>query len=681
MEDDQRDIVQEALQKFEKEQSNWSDVYQKARDDLYFLSDEESAQWNWQDYNDRLKTGRPALTIDQLSQFVHQVANDIRMNTPSINIIPDDNEASEETAEVLKGLIKTIEYRSNADEAYDTAATSAVKCSIGFIRVDHDYVDDIGFEQELLIRRVVNPLAVYIDSASIECDGRDAKHATIVEPIRVSEFKRLYPDKAPVSFEPSDSIKINDRDDDFINIAEYFVLESEEKEIGLTETGEIIEATEDGVYTSKRKIKKHKVKRYKMSGQDILEETWFPGKYIPIVPVYGEEAWKEGKRNIFSLIRKSKQAQQMYNYWKSLETEIIMKQPNAPVMVAEGAIEDYMEDWKNPQKSMALRYRVQDDKGTVLPPPQRLAPPQVPAGIINASREAVDDIKATMGIYNASLGMRSNEQSGKAIMARQQEGDVATFHFADNLVRSITQVGRILVCAIPEIYDTARIIKMMGEEGEIKEVGINGAVAEGQEMEFDLKKGKYSVRVVTGAPYTTRRQEAAAFFTDVVSKQPQLMQVMGDLLFKNMDFAGAQEMASRMKKLIDPKLLDEEAEVDPEKEQLKQTIAQGQEILMQLQGQVQQLGAQLKDKQMDLQVKAQGDATKAELEREKNQLEAQKAQMEFQIQVEELKIKQAELALKEKELEIKTIQTHRQHEIEEQRQAQVMPTEFGNEAE
>lgn len=676
------DVIGRALARFKNEQSNWSEIYTKAREDLDFLGDDVSAQWNAQDFNERIKTGRPVLTIDQLSQFVHQVANDIRMNTPSINVIPDDKEADLETADVFKGIIRTIEYKSSADDVYDTAATNAVKCSVGFIRVDHEYCDELTFEQDLVIKRVINPLAVYIDSASIECDGRDAKYAFIVEPIRVDQFKKQFPEFSPISFEP-DKTQEQFKDDEFINIAEYFEVIEETKEVGLREDGEIEEYTEGGNYRSKRKVTKRKIKRYKLSGADILEETDFPGKYIPIVPVYGEEAWKDGKRNIFSLIRKSKQAQQMFNYWKSLETEIIMKQPNAPVMVPEGAIEDYKEDWLNPAKSMALRYRHMDDKGQPIPPPQRLAPPTMPSGVIGAAQQAVDDIKATMGMYNASLGMRSNEQSGKAIMARQQEGDVATFHFLDNLIRSITQVGRILVCAIPEIYDTPRLIKMFGDEGEIEEVGVNGAIAEGQEMAFDLKKGKYNVRVLTGAPYTTKRQEAAAFFENVVSRQPELMQVMGDLLFKNMDFAGAQEMAARMKKLIDPKLLDENEDIDPEKEQLKQIVEQGKGMVMQMQQEMAGLQEQLNNKQMDLQVKAVSEQTKAQLDREKNQLEANKAQLDFQIKTQELKIKEAELALKAKELEIKTAQTNRQQEIDVLgiRQAQAMPQEFGNQAE
>lgn len=604
-----QDIAPMALKLFERDKTHWSEIYTKARDDLFFLSDDEFAQWEEKDYNERIKTGRPALTIDQLSQFVHQVSNDIRQNTPQLTIIPDGSASSQEAADAYKGLIRNIEYTSNADDVYDTAANNAVKSSIGFIRIDHDYCDDDGFDQELNVCRVINPLACYLDANSIECDGRDAMHGTIIEPISVREFKKCYPGYDVSSFDAdmADCSKLGE--DDNVYIAEFFQIEETENEIA--------NPTDP---TITRKVKQRRVMRYKLSGKDVLESTTFPGKYIPLIPVYGEEAWMDGKRHLLSLIRKAKGAQRMYNVWKSLETEIIMKQPNAPVMAAEGQVDEYAADWMNPAKAMVLRYATHDAEGVPLPAPQRLSPPQIPAGIVNASRETVDDIKATMGLYNASIGQRSNETSGKAINARKSEGDVATFHFYDNLVRSMTHVYRVLIAAIPEIYDTARIIRVIGEEDEAKQIGVNGQIADGQQEPINLTEGQYTVRVVPGASYTTKRQEAAEFFTEIVKQQPDLFPIMGDLLFKNMDFAGAQAMAERMKKVVDPKFLspEEQAEnappVDAEKEQMKQIIQQGAQELQSLQGQVEQNATTTKLTKLQTDIKAQYEQMKAEQE-------------------------------------------------------------------
>lgn len=629
-----KDIVQEALDLFKRDQTHWRDIFQQASDDLKFLSDDECAQWDERDYQSRIKSGRPALTVDQMGQFVHQVANDIRQNTPTFTVIPDDEDSDDDNAEAFRSIIRGIEYKSNADDVYDTAALNSVKSSIGFIRIDHDYCNDDGFEQELQIKRVINPLAIWLDSDSIECDGRDAKRAFILDTISVADFKKKYP-KNEVSSFGTDKAKSKLKDEDNINIVEYFCIEESERTIAADDSGNIINDIKEGApYKTTRKIRTSRVMRYKLSGKEILEQTSFPGKYIPIVPVYGEEHWIEGKRNLYSLIRKGKGAQMMYNVWKSLETEILLKQPIAPVMVPEGAIEDYADDWKITSKSMAVRYKTVDVNGNPLPQPQRLAPPQMPSGIINASREAVDDIKASMGLYNAAIGQKSNETSGIAINARKSEGDVATFHFYDNLVRSITHVYRILISAIPEIYDTARIIRAIGKEEEPKQIGVNGQLAEGQEETIDLTKGRYTVRVVPGASFTTKRQEAAAFFSDLVTKQPELMNVMGDLLFKYSDMAGAEAMSERMKKVVDPKFLDEDdQDIDPEKQQMAQVIQQSQ---------------------------AQLQAIQVEAQRQDQMVEMEKAQAELRNQYEKLKMQEIISQLKienlQKDLEIAKMQ-------------------------
>jgi hypothetical protein len=625
---EEKDPVKLAQDRFQVDKEYWSDIYEKAKEDQFFLSDDQFAQWSEEDYQSRVRTGRPAITIDQLGQFVHQVVNDIRINTPTINVLPSGGDASVEVAEVYKGLIKNIEYASNADDAYDTAATNSVKSSFGFIRVDHEYEDEESFNQVLRIKRVVNPLCHYIDRESIEPDGSDAKHGTIIEKITVKEFKSRYPDKDPVSFDKDQETKANPKDDDYIYIAEHFVKEEQSKSIAVDDNGNVFDYQDGLPYKNMREVKKTVIKRFVLSGKEILAETTFPGKYIPLVPVYGEEAWIDGKRCLFSLIRRSKEAQRMYNYWRSLETELLQKAPQAPVLAAEGQVEDYVDDWTNPSKSMVLRYKTTDAQGNPIPPPQRLEPPTIPTGIVNAARQAVDDIKATMGLYNASIGARSNETSGIAIQRRQAEGDVATYHFGDNLIKSISQVGRILVCAIPEIYDTPRVLRILGLEDEPKMVGVNGAVAEGQPQTIDLKQGKYEVKVVTGASFTTQRQEAAQFFSDIVTKQPQLMNVMGDLLFKNMDFSGAQVMAERMKKFVDPRFLGEEeaAEMqqDPEKMQLQAAIQEGTQYIQEL----------------EAKIKTLEDMSKIQREKDGLQLSYEKTQAEVQLarlQVENLK--------------------------------------------
>lgn len=601
-------MADDYLKLFKKTKDAWSLSYKKAEDDLFFLSDDDYAQWDAQQYNDRVKTGRPVITIDQLGQFVHQVVNDIRQNTPTINVIPSDVKSSDATAKVLKGLIKEIEYYSNADEVYDTASMYSVKCSIGFIRIDHEYEDD-GETQRLCLKRVVNPLSIWLDPNSIEADGSDADYVFALEEISIEEFKERFPGKNPVCFEDPETLK-----EDYITIAEHFY-------------------KEDG-----------KVIRKLLSGQDELEETVFPSKYIPIVPVYGEEAWVKGKRQLYSLIRKSKGAQRMYNFWKSLETELLMKSPKAPVMAAVGQIEDFKEDWANPDKAMALRYHFNDAQGNPVGAPQRLEPPTIPTGVVNAARATIEDIKSTMGIYNAALGQVSNETSGIAIQSRQRESDVATYHFADNLTRSITHVGRILIDAIPVVYDTPRILRIIGAEDETQNVGVNGALHIDQLESVDLTEGKYDVRVVTGASFTTRRQEAAQFLANMVNTNPDMLKVVGDLLFKNMDFAGADAMAERIKKVMLPEVLDEAQ--SPEVLALQQQMQEQGAIIQALQ-------AQLEDKESEQQLKYVQEQNDVQESSAKLALDTRKLEMDYQKSMRELELKEKELALKEQEMLLK----------------------------
>lgn len=631
------DIVKEARKLYEKDKEAWSSIYKLAKEDLQFQSDDEYAQWDQTDAQRRRETGRPAITVDKLTQFVHQVANDIRMNTPTINVIPSDEAGSIETADVFKGKIKDIEYRSGADDAYDTAVTSAIKCSIGFIRVDHDYADEKSDKQELFIKRVVNPFAVILDSDSTESDGSDAMHGFVLDKMSAARFKEKYPGKEVHSFEDEECGNYKDSDD--VYVAEFIKIVETPRKIGFLEDGTSEDVAEGKEYKTTRTTKDRVVTRYILSGKEVLEETRFPGKYVPIVPVYGEEAWEDGKRKLHSLIRKAKPAQRMHNYWASLETELLMKQPQAPVMAPIGAVEDFVDEWKDPNKAMVLRYNTELN-GKPLPKPERLSPPQVPTGILNARMVTVDDIKGAMGIYNASLGERSNETSGVAINQRKIEGDVATYHFGDNLVKSITQVGRILVCAIPEIYDTPRVIRTIGEDDEPKPVGINGAMIDGQDQTYDLRQGKYDVRVITGAPFTTRRQETAAALTQMFGSNPELMTVFGDIFFKNSDFAGAQAMAERAEKLLPPNLKDEED--DQEKIALQQQLQEAAQ-------QIEALSAQLKNR-------SESDMLKASTDKMKAETDLQQAKIDAAVKMAELKVREQEIALKQQENQLKALE-------------------------
>lgn len=649
------DTVAEALKRAEKAMECWGDLYEKAREDLLFLSDEPGAQWNSSDYQARVANRVPVITIDQLMQFVNQVANNIRMNTPSINIIPGDQEADEETAEIFKGRIKDIEHTSRADLAYDCAVLSAIKCGFGYIRVDHDWRNDAGFEQDILIKRVINPFSIIIDPQSTEPDGSDMRYAFVIEEITKDDFYKRYPDKECKSFDISGYKPAGESKEEMVCVAEYFEVEEEEERIGLLEDG-TSEAYQNGrKYLRTRANRKRTIKRYMLSGAEVLEETTFPGRFIPIVPVYGEESWIAGKRQINSLIRRSKDAQRMYNFWKTMEAELLMRAPKSVAIAPTGTTENYEEDWLSPNKPAVLRYDpVTLPNGQVAPPPTLTPPPPIPAGIVNASISAQNDIRATLGLYGAYLGEKSNEQSGLAINARKVQGETVTYHFGDNLVISIEQVGRILVGMIPEIDVGPRIVRVIGAEDDTNLVGVNGALVEGQERTYDLERGQYTVRVTTGASTATMRQEAALLFQEMLAKNPALLNVFGDLMFKYQDFPGSQAAADRAKAILLPEVRATiEGERPPEVVALENQLQQMQQAMAAMQQELQSSQNDTQIKMIEASTKAQSEQAKALISADELALKEREMEANIAARMKELALKEREIALKERELGIR----------------------------
>ncbi len=630
---------------------HWGSIYKDAKGDLKFLSDDELAQWDEKLAKERRDAGLSCITLDKVDQTVHQVINNNRQNTPHISVVPDGDGGSKEDADAIRDIVRGIEYDSRADSAYDFAFENAVKARIGFIRVDHEYTNDHSFLQRLTIRRVINPLAVLLDPCSEEIDGSDANWCFVPEKVTLSEFKSRFPGKEPVPFDAPDAGKSVTKDDEQILIVEYFVLEKQRGEIFLLETGEVVDQLPEGVKElKKRTVDKTIVRRYRLSGIEVLEETTFPGKYIPLVPVYGKEAWEDGKRKLQSLISKVKPGARLHNLWASIETDMILRASRAPVTAPEGTTEPFIEDYKNPDKVPVLRYSQYDEQGRQLNAPTRLDPFPIPTGVVNARREAVDDIKASMGIYNASLGAQSNETSGVAIARRQAQGDMATFHYGDNLTKSVEHVGRIIVCAAPEIYDTDRQLLGIDAEDNQRLIGINGALAENQETTVNLTRGKYTVRVTTGPGYATKRQETVAALTDLFQARPEMVQIYADLYFANADFAGSDAMAERAKKMLPPQLKDEdEQNADPEKQALMGKVAELQQLL-------EQATREQNTKTAELQLKAQSEAASANNDRLKLEIEAINTRIKELEVTSKIELQRAELALKERDLDLKELE-------------------------
>ena len=608
------DILTVARSRLDMAVASLAESREDEMDDLRFYAGSPDNHWQWP--ADVLATrgavqgqtinARPTLTINKLPQHVRQVTNDMRQNRPGAKVIPVDDNADVQVAEVYNGMIRHIEYISDADVAYDTACENQVAYGEGYIRILTEYCDPNTFDQDIKIGRVRNSFSVYMDPLIQDPTGADAKWCFITEDVTKAEYERMYPNAAPIS--TLQSLGVGDQsisnwlNEDTVRIADYYYIEYEKATLNLY-PGNItaFEGTmEDkqlkaiyGKPKNKRTVDNPKVKYCKINGYEILEEAEWAGKWIPVIRIVGNEFEVDGRLYVSGLVRNAKDAQRMYNYWVSQEAEMLALAPKAPFIGYGGQFEGYEDKWKTANTNnwpyLEVNPDVTDGAGNMLPLPARAQPPMASSGLLQAKSGASEDIKSTTGQYNASLGMGSNERSGKAILARQKEGDVGTYHYGDNLARGVRHIARQLVDLIPKIYDTQRIARVIGEDGETKMAKIN------PEQEMPVKEivdesgvviekiynpgvGKYDVVATTGPGYATKRQEALEAMAQLLQGNPQLWTVAGDLFVKNMDWPGAQEMSKRFRKTIDPSILADD-DKSPELQAAEQQIqAMGAEM-------------------------------------------------------------------------------------------------------
>jgi hypothetical protein len=575
------DELADIKEKFKAAMDAESDNRKNAIDDLKFarLGD----QWPDAVRRQRERDARPCLTINRLPAFIRQVTNDARQNKPSIKVRPADSGADKETAEVVNGIIRNIEQSSNADVAYDTAADNAVTMGFGYFRIDIQPAFDDTFDNDLRIEPIANPLSVYRDPFSTAADSSDWNCAFVVEYMSKEKFETQYKDAEKVDWDIGDyKLDAPWREGEQILVAEYWERIEAPGKLFKLSNGQIISADQYAILKdvldaqgvtiqAQRETKTHRVTQKIMTGAEVLETNPWAGKYIPIIAVYGDEVNVEGERIFRSLIRDAKDPQMNFNYWRTAATELVALAPKVPYIGKKGAFDHDSQKWDTANTVSHSYLEYEGDT----PPARQPLGSQVPAGALQEALNASDDMKAVMGIYDASLGARSNETSGRAIMARQREGDVSTFHFIDNLSRGIRHGGRVLLDLIPKVYTPGRMVRVLGQDGAVANVKLGEQPQtneEGIREVYALGSGKYDLVVDTGPSYTTRRQETAEQMTELLRAFPDAAPVIGDILVKNLDWQGADEIAERLKAMV-----PQQAQGGPSEEQ-QQVMAELAEL-------------------------------------------------------------------------------------------------------
>jgi hypothetical protein len=654
---DKSELLAEMRTRMQSAQSAFSLTRQAELDDLRFMAGSPDNNWQWP--QDVLATrgsvqgqtvnARPCLTINKLPQHVRNVTNEQRQNRPSGKVIPADDRADPEVAEIFDGIVRHIEYMSDADVAYDTACDNQVTFGEGYIRLLTEYCDEDTFDQDIRIGRIRNAFSVYMDPMIQDPCGSDARYCFITQDITVDEFERMFPDATPITTLRTQGVGDASMgywlNENTVRIAEYFRIEEERATLnlypgGLTAFKGSFEARQMEAMGMEplrtRESSKRVVKWMKTNGFEVLEEQDWVGKYIPVVRVVGNEFEVDGEIHVSGLVRNAKDAQRMYNYWVSQEAEMLALAPKAPFIGYGGQFEGYENQWKtaNTQNWPYLEVNpdATDGAGNSFPLPQRAQPPMAQQGLIAAKMGAADDIKATTGQYDPSLGATSNERSGRAILARQAQSDTGTYHYVDNLARAIRHVTRQIIDMIPKIYDTQRVARIIGMDGQTTMAKINPMQPEpvrelkdqnGVTIEkiYNPSVGRYDVVVTTGPSYLTKRQEAMDAMSQILQGSPQLWAVAGDLFVKNMDWPGAEELAERLRKTIDPKLLQDQD--DPALQAANQQIQVLTQEMQAMQQMLQNVQQSMEAQKMKVDTfKAESDAEIKAYEAETRRLQA-----------------------------------------------------------
>ena len=629
-------VIEEAKEFLRFCSDNDSNNRVEALDDLKFAGGD---QWPVEIQNSRLLESRPYLTINKIDAYCRQITNQQRQQRPRIKAHGMNDQSDEKVAEIITGICRHIENQSDADAAYDNAFDFAVRMGWGFWRITHDYPRPDSFDQEIYIKRIENPFMVYFDPNSNEPDGSDAEKCLITEVISKEAFRKMYPGAddgggfTPRGTGDSQSEWITRED---IRVAEYFYTERKRMKLLLLSDGTTCYEDEKpkesvlqdaGIYVvSKRETIKKQIKWCKLTGMQILEQRDWAGSYIPVVPVYGQQLIVDSKKKKFGLTRMAKDPQRMYNFWSTALTESVALAPKAKFLIAEGQDEGHEMEWNTANiKSMpVLRYKQTDSEGRLAPVPTRIQPEPPPAGMVTALQGLDGDLKAVVGIYDPTQ-LPNGNQSGKAINGMQQQTDMTNFHYYDNLTRSIRQTGRIILDLIPHIYDKERVLRIIGADGKGELVTLNQRAMNDQGVEEVINNvtvGQYDVVMETGPGYSSKRQEAVESMVQMLQVDPNLMQQAGDLVFRNMDFPGAEIIADRLAAANPLAQIDEKSDIPP---QVQMQLAQSQQTIQQLQQQLQAM-------QMDIQYGAS-------VAEQKDKAMLQKTQMELEVRREDTRMR------------------------------------------
>lgn len=593
---------------------------QQALDDKRFAAGEQ-----WDPIVLEQRKGLPCLVINSIPQFTAQLVGDWRESRKAVKVVPSNDEDTD-VASIRGDLIRSIEMQSRADRVYDNAFESLVMCGDGAFRVAVEYARDDVFDQDIFFRPIEDALSVVWDRFSVDPTGRDARHVFVDDRMPKNEFRRKYPDCEPdelMSAQTFNNLYAEGWvDQDSYRVTEYWRLVQRQRIMALFQNGKVYDlnaenmeklVTENGPPVRTRMAWCSFAQMHLVTGFEILSGPYeYRLNRLPIIRMSGRVVNISGRRVRYGLVRFMKDPVRLKNFWRSVAAEQLGYAPKAQWMATESAVEG-REDVIRKAHLSRDPLLVFNDEAVFGQNVQRIDPPVPQAALLNEAQVNAQDMKDVTGIHDASLGMRSNETSGRAIQARQREGDIASLTFYDNGNAAVLEGGDVANQLIPQIYDGTRVIRGIGEDEQMKFIKINDPM---DPNSVDLSVGMFDVALSTGTSYTTRRVEAAQAMMDAIQVWPQLMTVAGDLVARAQDWPGADKIAERLEETMN------QPQVDP------QEVAKIQEELQKLQMENATLKLEAKNKQEELKIKGYDAETKRIDVMSDNEVDMQKAQMD-----------------------------------------------------
>jgi len=625
---DEQEVLVKAHKRFDAAITAEATNRQKATLCLRFKSGD---QWEPDLAAERAAARRPKLTVNKIPTFTNQIVNDQRMNRPGINISPVGGVGNLDLAHGIQGWIRAIERDSDAELAYDTAFESACDIGWGYWRYLTEYAGDT-FQQRLICVPIADTLSVYMDPDVQSPEARDAKWCFITSWTPRDDFKRDYPD---VPFTNWDTGGEGDRytawgSDDHIRVAEYYEIVTDRRilvRLGNGHIGwedelseQVRDLSKSGQYgyqvIDERPVDCQKCIWRKMIYDKVIDEVEWIGSSVPVVRTIWERTSINGRFKYNGIIERLLDPQRMVNYWRSAETEALALAPKAVWSMAEGQDEGLEDEYERANRvpNPVVHHRQKDSEGNPAPAPILQPPPQVSQGFIAAAQNASQDMMAVAGIrFDATPQERNYDESGKALRELQRVGDLGTFHGIDNLSRALRRGGEIMLEILPKLYDTPQLVTILGEDGKDQTVKIDPnhpkpvdqiRTPQGQSVKvLNPTSGKFSVTVTTGPSFKTRRIEAAESMMQFVKALPQAGALIMDLVAKNLDWPGAEEIATRLAKALPPNLVTpEQKDMSP---QVQALLSSMQQQLTKLGQERQQMLVALNDKQADRDLVAQ----------------------------------------------------------------------------